>query len=181
MKSIPYLSFYISLALLSSNCSNNANTAIEKEDNGAWKIVNLVDDFGDVKEGESAIVATFPGKMSNSAVSDESLIVKFEIYDSTTVVGFYEYGREPKAQLPDRAFINLKLKLSNGEVLGIKQFLFKDYMVDSDNELLALLLSQENPIKAILDFRSIDRYESTVYEFTIEPKGLKALKEKMKK
>ena len=180
--------FMFSIVLLGS-CSNNndkstqdkstleSNEVASKENTDSksvWKIVDVVDEFGDKIEGESSIIGQFEGTMSNSATTDSKLTIKMQVQDSSIFTTFYEYGKQ-QSQLEEYKYLPLRVKIENGEVLEVKQLLFRNMMVDSDGELLALILSQETPIKMIADFSTITKYESNVFSFEIDPKGLKEL------
>ena len=182
------LVFVFSIVLLGS-CGNNndkstqdkstleSNEVASKENTDSksvWKIVDVVDEFGDKIEGESSIIGQFEGTMSNSATTDSKLTIKMQVQDSSIFTTFYEYGKQ-QSQLEEYKYLPLRVKIENGEVLEVKQLLFRNMMVDSDGELLALILSQETPIKMIADFSTITKYESNVFSFEIDPKGLKEL------
>lgn len=147
----------------------------EKETNkSVWQKVGVKDEFGDIIEGESSIMANFEGTMSNTAVSNEDLTVAMQVVeDSTIYSSFYEYSREPQAQLPDSKYLTIKVKVSNGEVLEVEQFLYGNMMIDNDKELLKILLSQDKPVKVIADISRADKYANGVYNFEIDPNGLK--------
>ena len=155
------------------NPSDKPTTEVENKNESAWQVVQVKDEFGDIVEGKSTIAADFEGTMSNSAVSDADLTVRMQIQDSTIYSIFYEYSREPQAQLPASKFLTIKVKVSSGEVLEAKQFLYNNMMVDSDKELLNILLSQDKPVKVIADISRADKYANGVYNFEIDPNGLK--------
>jgi hypothetical protein len=46
-------------------------------------------------------------------------------------------------------------------------------MLDTDKELLNILLNQDKPVKVIADISRADKYSSGVYLFEIDPIGLK--------
>ncbi|MEX2336353.1 MAG: hypothetical protein WD555_03680 [Fulvivirga sp.] len=137
-----------------------------------WQAMDVKDDFGDIVQGESVIGAQFKGTMSNSAVAGVDLTVSMQLQDSIIFSTFYEYNKEPIAQLPDSEFLTIKVKVSNGDVLEAKQFLFQNMMVDSDKELLNILLGQDKPVKVIADISQADKYSTKVYNFEIDPNGL---------
>lgn len=154
------------------NPFDKSSSEVESNNESAWQLMQIKDDFGDIIEGKSNIVADFEGTMSNSAVSGANLTVRMQVEDSTLYSIFYEYSRKPQAQLPDSRFLTIKVKLSNGEVLEAKQFLYGNIMVDSDKELLKILLSQDKPVKVIADISLVDKYVNSVYNFEIDPNGL---------
>lgn len=157
----------------SDNPAEQSNKEVNKTNESAWKALQVKDEFGDIIDGESTIAADFKGTMSNSAVSGADLTVRMQVEDSTIYSIFYEYSREPQAQLPDSKFLTIKVKVSNGEVLEAKQFLYGNMMVDSDKELLKILLNQDEPVKVIADISRADEYANGVYNFEIDPNGLK--------
>jgi hypothetical protein len=143
--------------------------------------MKVKDEFGDVIPGKSAIGADIQGTMSNSATSNAPLIVRIQLEDSSMYTSFYEYGREPQAKLPENEFITIKIKLANGDVSQLKLFLFQNYLTDSHKDFFNLLMSQSSPIKVIVDLSTVSSYESTIYNFEIDPTGLKnILKSKVK-
>ncbi|MDH5400185.1 MAG: hypothetical protein OEX02_18680, partial [Cyclobacteriaceae bacterium] len=83
----------------------------DKSKEGIWEVVNVVDEFGDVVEGKTAILSLIDGKMSNSAVVDEKVTVKIQINikDQTMLMSFFEYGNSP-GSLPENKFLNLHIK-----------------------------------------------------------------------
>jgi ribosome-binding protein aMBF1 (putative translation factor) len=153
--------------------SDKPTIEVNSKKESAWKVTQIKDEFGDIVEGKSTIAAAFEGTMSNSAVSDEDLTVRMQVQDSTIYSLFYEYGREPQSQLPDSKYLTIKVKVSSGEVLEAKQFLYKNMMLDTDKELLNILLNQDKPVKVIADISRADKYSSGVYLFEIDPSGLK--------
>ncbi|MCP4551476.1 MAG: hypothetical protein GY834_05450 [Bacteroidetes bacterium] len=191
MKKFTQLFLLVGLTTLIISCGNNSEkstqdkSAIENEEvaskenidkKSAWEIVDVVDEFGDKIDGESSIIGLFEGKMSNSATTDSKLTIKMQVQDSSIYTIFYEYG-EHQSQLEDYKYLQLKVKTENGEVIKIKQLLFRNMMVDSDGELLNLILAQESPLKMIADFSAVSKYESNVFSFEIDPKGLNELRE----
>jgi hypothetical protein len=159
------------IGIILTSCGSGTEKKTENE--SAWQILQVKDEFGDIVEGKSTIAADFEGTMSNSAVSGAELTVRMQVEDSTIYSTFYEYSREPQAQLPDSKFLTIKVKVSNGEVLEAKQFLYGNMMVDSDKELLKILLSQDKPVKVIADISRADKYANGIYNFDIDPSGLK--------
>jgi len=157
----------------SDTSSTQSNTEVKKENESAWQVVQVKDEFGDIIEAESALVGTFKGTMSNSATSDAGLTVKMQILDSKIYSTFYKYNRKTKAQLPDSKFMKIKIKVSSGEVLEAEQFLYGNMMVDSDKELLNILLSQDKEVKVIADISNANKYSNEIYKFVIDPNGLK--------
>jgi ribosome-binding protein aMBF1 (putative translation factor) len=155
------------------NPTEQSNKEVNKGNESAWQVSQVKDEFGDIVEDKSTIAADFKGTMSNSAVSGEDLTVRMQVEDSTIYSIFYEYSREPQAQLPDSKFLTIKVKVSSGEVLEAKQFLYGNMMIDNDKELLKILLSQDKPVKVIADISLADKYANGLYNFVIDPSGLK--------
>jgi hypothetical protein len=145
----------------------------------AWQVVKVKDEFGDIVQGKSTIAADFKGKMSNSIISDADLTVTMQILADSTIVGiFYEYNKKPQAKLPETQYITAKIKLADGEVTKVKMLLFHNMMWDNDKKLFKLLMTQSSPIKVIVDLSDISQYETTIYNFEIDPSGLKDLLKK---
>lgn len=155
------------------NPTEQVNKEVNKKTESAWQVFQVKDEFGDIVEGKSTIGAEFKGTMSNSAVSGADLTVRMQVQDSTIYSIFYEYSREPQAKLPESKHLTIKVKVSSGEVLEVKQLLYKNMMVDSRKELLKILLSQDKPVKIIADISLVDKYANDVYNFEIDPSGLK--------
>jgi len=156
----------------------NVKSQVETEIKPVWQIEQVTDEFGDKVEGETAIVANFNGEMHNSAVSGADLTVRMSLYQSKFLTNFFEYGKSPSASLPESEYIIIKLKLSNGDKLEVKQFLSSNFMFDSENKLVDIVLSQNMPIKVIVDLSKANEYSSGIYYFEIDPTGLKdALKQ----
>ena len=144
-----------------------------KDEQVAWELLDVVDEFNDVIDGQKSIGASFKGKFSNSVIANESLTVKMQIQDSIMVAFFYEYNREPIANLPSSKYLNIKLKKSNGEILEVKQLLYQNMMIDNDKELLKIVLQENKPLKVIVDISKVDKYSKTIYNFDLDPSGLK--------
>jgi hypothetical protein len=179
MKNIFFVMLYILCACEAKKEEKNITEIQASVDiKSAWEEVPVVDKFGDPVIGKSAIKGDFEGKMSNSATNDAALKVRISIQDSTLYTVFYEYGKKP-ARLPDgKIFINLKL--SNGDVLNLKQYAYNNILADDDNKLLNALLAETNPIKVILDLSeyskyNISKYNNGVYSYVIDPTGLNTL------
>lgn len=186
MNKVGQLITLICVIVLLTNCTSKKSESSDTKDSTAdvtestadqivWKIDDVKDEFGDIVQGNSIIVADFKGKMANSATADADLTVRIEVLaDSTISTKFYEYGREPQATLPETVNVDTRIKLANGEVVTVQQLLFQDMMVDKDKKLLNLLLSQSGPVKVIVDLNTLRRNsENIVYNFEIDPIGLK--------
>lgn len=162
----------ISIGLILNSCGSGTEKNTDSN-SSSWQVVQVKDEFGDIVKGESSVSADFRGTMSNSAVVDAALTVRMQIADSTIYSVFHEYDGKTKAQLPNSKYLTIKVKVSGGEVLEVKQFLYKNMMVDNDKELLKILLSQNKPVKVIADISMADKYSSGVYIFEVDPNGLK--------
>lgn len=144
----------------------------------AWEVVSKKDEFGNAIETKTIIMADFEGTMSNSSEAYAPFTVKMLVKDSTILSAFYDYNREPRAELPESKTLSIKMKLQNGEVVKAEQFLYENMMVDSNSELLNILLEQNEPIQAIADISLADEQSNTIYKFEINSSRLKeALKE----
>jgi hypothetical protein len=150
-------------------------TAQEPIIKSAWVESPVVDEFGDIIEGESIITSSSQGKFSNSATSDSDLTVNMQIVDGSIYAVFYEYNSAPQAHLPENAFINVKAKVESGEIVKVQQFLYNHIMCDTEGELTSLVLNQSSPLKVIVDLSTIDKYSYTTYQFEIDPSGLSQL------
>jgi len=177
-------SIYLLLAVFIISCGNETEKKTDNKEvkpkeevqiknESSWKVLNVKDEFGDIVDGKSTVVADFKGTMTNSAVADAELTARIQLQDSTLYTYFYEYNTPPQAQLDNKKFLTLKIKLANGEVLEAKQFLFNNMVVDQDKVLLEILLNQNQPIKVIADMSQVNKYSKTIYKFEIDPKGLK--------
>lgn len=175
-KTMKKLFFIALIALLS--CESKKETIADEpkkeEIKGSWQVRKIVDEFGDEVKGKSTIVGDFEGKMSNSAVSDAKLIARLQVQDSSIYTMFYEYGNSPQATLP-KGEISIKIKLFNGDVLNVKQYLYENMMVDNDKELFKILTTQDKPVKAVVDLSRAKGYSNEVYSYEIDPAGLKGL------
>jgi hypothetical protein len=167
-------SIYCFLVLLFiTSCSNNKDTKVKDNNENKWQTVKVTDEFGDIIEGELTLSAQFKGTFSNSAVEGERLTVNIQVIDSTFYTTFYEYNNPPMAELPSFEYVYLKIKIDNGEVVEARQLLYNNAMLDSDKELLNILLEQKKPVKVIMDLSEVNEYSRTKYNFEIDPKGLK--------
>ena len=146
---------------------------VQNKNESSWEVLNVKDEFGDIVDGKSSVVADFKGTMTNSAVADAELTARIQLQDSTLYTSFYEYNKPPQAQLDNSKYLTLKIKVANGEVVEAKQFLYDNMMVDLDKVLLDILLNQNQPIKVIADMSQLNKYSKTIYKFEIDPKGLK--------
>jgi len=175
---------YLALTVLIVACGNGTEKKtdnkevkpkdeVQSKNESSWEVVQIKDEFGDIVEGKSTISAIFKGTMTNSAVADAELTVRMQLQDSIIYSNFYEYNREPQAQLPKSKYLTIKVKVANGEVLEAKQFLYQNMMVDLDKELLNILLNQNQPVKVIADISQVDKYSNDIYKFEIDPNGIK--------
>ncbi|MFT6002387.1 MAG: hypothetical protein ACI95T_001148 [Flavobacteriales bacterium] len=150
----------------------------KKEKKGFWEPVKIVDEFGEEVEGKSAIVGMFEGKMSNSATTNSDIKIEVQIgTDNNSFITFYEYG-DRKGNLPDRKLFKIKIKKEDGSTEFIEQFSMNNMMADTKGLLIEKVLAQETPLKINVDLKRASKYESTVYNFEINPKGLKELLKK---
>ena len=192
MKKYLLLNFLIFLLIfLGISCSSNSSnseaaeptsskskTEIEEEKTGNWELVTVVDEFGDEVKGEDAIIGIFDGKMSNSAISDSDMKVKVQVSkDKQSFITFFEYGTH-EGSLPDRTLFKIKIKKENGEMEFVEQFSMNNMLSDTKSVLIEKVLAQESPLKINVDLKRASEYESTVYNFEIDPQGLKELLEK---
>jgi hypothetical protein len=175
MNKTTHLILAIVIAITITSCTNDAGSKTKP----VWQIEQLKDEFGDKVEGETAIVANFNGKMYNSAVSGANLTVRMTLYDSLFFTDFFEYSTPPSAYLSDSDNVIIDLKLSNGEKIEVKQFLRKNLMCDFENELFDIILSQNKPIKVIVDLSKANEFSNATYYFEIDPTGLKDLLKKI--
>jgi hypothetical protein len=149
--------------------------------NSAWEKVDVVDEFGDIKKNEFAIIGKFNGKFSNSIATDAELIVKMQVADSSIFTMFYEYGREPKAELPNNKFVNIKVKLNNGVIKELNMFLMDNLMTDGNKKtgLSNLIRTERKPFKVIVDLKNVldggfkydGEHKDKSYVFEIDPRG----------
>ena len=188
MKPFTSILNYLFVGLILASCGNSAESTseitietedsvavVEKQVESAWKAMQVKDEFGDIVEGKSIIAADFSGKMKNSATSDADLRASLQIQDSIIYTMFYEYSGENQARLPESEFVKIKVKVSSGEVLEVNQFLYGNYMQDTDKELLRILLEQEEPVKVIVDLSLADKFFNGIYNYEIDPNGLKEI------
>lgn len=185
MRQISKLLSIVLVSLFVFSCGNTTDTKKVKETTNSketvqekasiWEHVPVKDEFGDIIEGKTLLVARVKGKMTNSAVADAELLIEMQVSDSTIYTAFYEYGTEPRAELPHGVSLPIKVKLPNGEIIDVKEFLANDVMIDFDKELINVLFNETQPIKVIADISKADKYESSVYQYTIDPYGLKEL------
>ena len=166
----------------SSESSNDQTETTEQEaspeSESIWKVVNVVDEFGDVVEGKGAVVATFKGTMSNSATSSADVTVKVQLGDEKdSYITFYEYN-DIEGNLPESKIFNIKIKKENGETEFIEQFSMNNMMADTKGILIQKALEQNEPLKVNVDLSRASDYESTVYNFELDTKGLTELLKK---
>jgi len=150
----------------------------EKTKTGNWEIAKVVDEFGDEVKDEGAVIGIFEGKMSNSATSNSDINVKVQVSkDKQSFITFFEYGNR-KGNLPDKKLFKIKIKKENGETEFVEQFSMNNMLADTKSVLIEKVLAQNSPLKINVDLKRASKYESTVYNFEIDPKGLKELLEK---
>ena len=150
----------------------------DEEKKAIWEIAKVVDEFGDEVKGEGAIIGIFDGKMSNSATTNGDVKVKVQVTkDKGSFITFYEYGRNP-GNLPDKKLFKVKIKKENGETEFLEQFSMNNMMTDTKGLLIEKVLSQSSPLKINVDLKRASKYQKTVYNFEINPEGLKELIEK---
>jgi hypothetical protein len=155
---------------------DRAETKMQKQ--GAWEIAKVVDEFGDEVKGEGTVIGIFEGKMSNSATTNSDLKVKIQVgKDKESYITFFEYENR-KGNLPDKKFFKIKIKKEDGETEFVEQFSMNNMLVDTKGVLIEKVLSQNSPLKINVDLKRASKYQNTVYNFEIDPKGLKEILEK---
>ena len=77
--------------------------------------------------------------------------------------------------LPEKKMFSIKIKKENGETEFIEQFSMNNMMTDTEGVLLQKAMEQNEPLKVNVDLGRTSQYESTVYNFEIDTKGLAEL------
>jgi hypothetical protein len=171
MKSISYVLGILFIVLSFVNCGHS------KSGSGVWKILEVKDKFGDKVKGESVIAGDFSGKGSNGLTPETDILIRVQIRDSTIAIAFSENNGRRQAILPENQFMNVDIKLSNGKLISAKVFLSQNMMWDDSDTraLYQLLMSEKDPFKVNVDLGRASEYTKTIYNFEINPKGLKNL------
>jgi len=141
----------------------------------SWDFIVTTDEFGD-ETGSKEIVGNFKGTFSNSATSNSSFDVTVKVVDSSFYTLFSEYGNN-LASLPENQSINIKVKTEEGDIIKVRQFLFKNMMCDVDEDItLFKLLQEHEKMKVLVDFSILENYHgNTKYVYELKRDNLKEL------
>lgn len=123
-------------------------------------------------KGKSLVAADFNGKFSNDATEGAELRVHMQIQDSTVITIFYEYKNRKQAVLPQNKYVNAIFKSSKGELADVKQILYNNMMVDTDQNMYDFLLSMKEPQEMRVEMQVADKNNHSVYIATIDTAGL---------
>lgn len=148
---------------------------VNEKSKSIWEFVNDVDEFGDKIKEQRAIIGTSNGRMSNSTSTNEDVTVVIRVgKDKSTYIKFFEHGAT-LANLPDKQLFNIKIKKEDGNTEFIEQFSIDNMLADTKGVLLGKLLAQKSPLKINVDLKRASQYESSIFNFEIDPTGLEAL------
>lgn len=144
------------------------NTEQAEVESATWEAVPITDEFGEVKEGGSAIVGIFEGTMSDPSTESATLKVKILVQGETVSISLLEHGIQ-KATFKESSSLTLDLKTEE-EVKSIDLFYFKGHIFEKEEgQIMEVLNNESNPIKALI------KQGQTKYLFEIDPTGLKEL------
>ena len=147
--------------------STKSQSQEKKIENDAWSIGSFIDEFGESNGGKYVQTITY-GTFSNSATSNEYLMVKISLTTKNAGLFLHEYDDNQPAQ----KFIGTgKIRLKNEEGKDLTVYSFSEWnpqgglLIEGDNfkKLRDFLLSSNGKIKAVV----YDDY-SSVYNFSID-------------
>lgn len=180
----------LTIVFMSSACTapnsqtNDTNNSVNTiASNNSWKIVHVLDDFGD-KTGDVHIAGRFLGKFSNTATKDSPLGVEI-IYDPNDMRGgknyftirLYEYCNDTPEFY--RSYDEPALKVKIGENVYEQKLDFKASETDLwlvDNGFQSAILNCYSPVFDALsndvgDVKCVITVWKSTYNFTINGSG----------
>lgn len=144
------------------------NTKQTEIKNATWEAIPITDEFGEVKEGGSAIVGVFEGTMSDPSTESAPLKAKILVQGETVSISLIKDGNQ-KAVFPESSSLSLDLKAKE-EVNKIDLLYFKGHIFEKEEgQIMEILNNESEPIKALI------KQGQTKYLFEIDLTGLKEL------
>lgn len=129
-------------------------------------------EFEELDNTEYVIVNEIDGIVKTNDVR-KPLKVKIQLEDSTLYMIFFENQSNTISNLPSNKSISLRVQTIDKNIKNINQYLDNNYIIDSNKELLNLLLSQKSEIKIIVDLTILEENQmDKKFYFTINPIGL---------
>ncbi|MCX6238487.1 MAG: hypothetical protein NTY07_13170 [Bacteroidia bacterium] len=167
-KKFKILLFVLGLSTLIVSCGKKSS----------WEVKDALDGSGNKIKGQLFIGGVFKGTMTNSVISGAATEVWMLIERSNYSGGFslsttfFDYDKN-QARLGVFQLIYLKVEKESGEIVNVTQLSYDNYAKDPQSpNLLDILLSEKTPLKITVDLSKVSGYETTVYNFEVDPKGL---------
>ncbi|WP_462250411.1 hypothetical protein [Ekhidna sp.] len=139
-----------------------------------WTTTEQVDEFGD-KTGTYVSTYYNMGTFSNSAATNEEVIVAIVDYGDSFLINFYEYGNPPAAQLTyDGSFGEISVKRADGTIERYEVFAPESggIYIRSQSPLFDILKNTVSEKLKIAVFEdAFSDYGNSKYIFTVETKG----------
>jgi len=136
-----------------------------------WEIIETIDEFGD-PTGNNVKRFLCEGTFSNSATSNDNLILKIIDYGKSISIELFEYNSPPSASLTyQSAFGNIRVKFKDGTVKSYKAFALKDgglyFSEKSGKDFINLIQDGKGQsCKILIDSSSFSDYGSSIYVAT---------------
>ena len=130
------------------------------------------------EDGENAktgIIRTLSGKMKNAIINDAPLKVVLQITKDKTSYIRFQLMSKFEGPLPQNEYFNIEITKDNGESELIKQYSINNILIDKEGKLVEKVLSQNSPLKVNVVFEQENKIHNSIYDFEIDPKGLKDL------
>lgn len=153
---------YILLLLLFLSNIVSAQTV---DDNSSWKLVNIVDDFGD-PTGDSVIQQIVVGKFTNSATADSKCKYVIQSYPKVVLIDIFPYDKGVREKFVTASQQLLKIKSPDGKKSELKVFAIENGQIvlnKKEAKEFKQLLKQHGTFKVVLNY--VDNYSEARYEF----------------
>jgi len=128
-----------------------------------WEIMQSKDEFGDTT-GATYMVNLASGTFSNSVTTNSLLTPVLFITDDACYIKLLEYGKY-KANLNERSFVKLKVKLETGNTVTLRVNSQGTYL-NFVNKAKAIELFKTNKILKFY-FMDYSEYSYSTYSFTV--------------
>lgn len=153
------------LFLILSVCVIGCDTKQATQENETWKVVTVVDDFGEPVAGETRITGKFKGV--NAQNMPVGLLLS--VQDSLVSVSIFD-NAEFKVSFPELAALSFSIKNAKGETAKGDLFCFQGYIFEKEGEaILNTLKNEQKPFKILIE------HKLEKYLFEVDPVGFKDL------
>ncbi|WP_445749991.1 hypothetical protein [Polaribacter sp.] len=137
-----------------------------------WEIVELKDKFGD-KTGETVKSLFTRGKFSNTATSNEDMLVRVLDYGDYIKISLLEYNKPPEAILVTEnrnGYIHIKRENGDEEKYTVNASGYGGMFIYKKSNKLLKLIREGNGevIKVFLSSREFSIYGKSTYTFSLK-------------